>query len=132
VTLTPEAVIRKLFERIAEDNTNEIRSLLDPDVVWFGTRGGLDENRVLRGADAFLAYREKIEKTWEKLSVEVERIVATDDTVVALLLEAARGRGALEVHNETAAIFKVRAGRIVEGRGYFDREEAFRVAELQK
>jgi ketosteroid isomerase-like protein len=128
--MTPEAVVRRLFELIDEDDADEIFTLLDPEVVWLGTRGGLDEGQVFRGAEAFLAYREEIQRTWEQLTVEIERVFASDETVVAFLHETARGRAAVEVESETAAVFKVRGGRIVEGRGYLDRDEALRAAEL--
>lgn len=127
-----EAVIRKFFELVREDDTDGILELLAPDVVWLGTRGGLDENRVTRGADAFLEYRQEIEQTWEQFEVEVERVIESDATVVVYLREMARGRGALNVHSETAVVFKVRAGRIIEGRGYLDRNEALSAAGLQE
>jgi hypothetical protein len=39
---------------------------LDPDVVWFGTRGGLDEGQVLRGPDAWLEYMREIQDPWSQ------------------------------------------------------------------
>jgi ketosteroid isomerase-like protein len=129
--MTPGAVARKLFELAAEGDTESILELLDPEVVWLGTRGGLDANRVSRGPDAFVAYMQEIEQTWEDFEVEVQRVIEADETVVVFLRETARGRGALDVESETAVVLKVRGGRIVEARGYLDHDEALEVAGLR-
>jgi len=52
VTATPEAVVRRLVELMPAGRAEEVGNLLDPDVVWLGSRGGLDANRVVRGIDA--------------------------------------------------------------------------------
>jgi ketosteroid isomerase-like protein len=132
VTMAPEAVARRLFELVREDDTEGILELLDRDVVWHGTRGGMDANRVTRGPEAFVDYMHEIEQTWEQFDVEVEHVIEPDETVVASLNETAQGRGGLDVHNETAVVFKVRRGRIVEGRGYLDRDEALAAAKLSE
>ena len=122
--MKPEAVVRKLFELDAKGDLAGIAELLDPEVVWFGTRGGLDADRVARGPEEFIAYLQEIEQTWEQLDAEVEQVVESGETVVAFLREAARGRGGLDVQNETAVVISVRQGRITEARGYLDRAEA--------
>jgi ketosteroid isomerase-like protein len=132
VTLTPEAVVRKFFELAAEDDTVGILELVDPGVVWLGTHGGLDAHRVVRGSDGFLKYMQEIEQAWERFEVEVERVIESDDVVVAFLRETARGRGAIDVENETATVFKVRDGKIAEVKGYLDRDEALEAVGLRK
>lgn len=122
----------RFFELGAERDRAGISELLDPDVVWIGTRGGLDANRVARGAESFLDYMQEIEQTWEQLEIEVERLIESGETVVAFLRETARGRGALELRNETAMVFKVREGQIAEARGYLDRNEALEAASLRR
>ena len=132
MTLTPKAVVRKFFERAAEDDTEGILELVDPGVVWLGTQGGLDAHRVVRGADAFLDYMQEIEQAWEQFDVEVERVIESEDTGVAFLRETARGRGAIDLQNETAMVFKIRNGRIAEVQGYLDRDEALEAAGLRQ
>jgi ketosteroid isomerase-like protein len=47
------------------------------------------------------------------------------------LRESARARqGDVDVHNETAMIFKVRGQKIIEATDYLDRDEALRAAGL--
>jgi ketosteroid isomerase-like protein len=132
MTLTPEVLIRKLFERVAADDNEGILELVDPGVVWLGTRGGLDAQRVVRGSEAFLGYIREIEQTWEQFDVELERVIASDDTGVAFLREIARGRDAIDLQNETAVVFRIQGGRIAEVRGYLDRGEALEAAGLRE
>ena len=125
------AVVRTFLDLAAAGNDARISESLDPNVVWFGTRGGLDEAQVLRGPDAVLEYLREIGEPWERFDVEVERLFEVGDTVVAFLRESAKARhGGLEVQNDTATIFKVRQQKIVEMRGYLDRNEALRAARL--
>jgi ketosteroid isomerase-like protein len=131
VTSEALAVVRKFFEMSAAGDETGVSETLDPNVVWFGTRGGLDEAQVLRGPDAALAYLREIEEPWERYDFEVERLVEAGDTVVAFVRERAKARhGGLEVYEDVASLFKVRERKIVEMRGYIDREEALRTAGL--
>ena len=134
MTSTPGTVVRALFERIAPlEDSEGVRELLAPDVVWYGTSGGLDAHRVIRGPNEFLDYLQEIEDLWERLDVEIERLIEADTTVVVFLLETARAsRGGPDVRNETAVTFEVRAGKIVEARGYLDRSEALEAAGIRE
>jgi ketosteroid isomerase-like protein len=125
------AVVRAFFELLAAGDFARMTESLDPDVVWFGTRGGLDEGQVLRGTDAWLEYMHEIQDPWKRFDVEVERIIDGGDTVVVFIHETAEARhGGLEVQNDTAMIIKVRQHRIFETTGYLDRDEALRAAGL--
>ena len=96
-----------------------------------GTRGGLDQDQALRGPDAWVEYLEEVQAPWERFEVEIEELMETGEMVVAFLRESAKARhGDLEVENETAVIIKVKQHKIVEARGYLDRDEALRVAGL--
>ena len=65
----------------------------------------------------------------EGITIDVERLIDVGDTVVALWREIARSRHSeLEIHSDTAMVFKVRAGRIVEARGYMNRDQALEAA----
>jgi ketosteroid isomerase-like protein len=123
------AVVRTFCDAAAADDRTRILEMLDRDVVWFGTRGGLDQDRVLRGPDAFVEYLAEITELWDSFEAEAERFIETGDAVVVFFRETGRARHAdLEVQNDTAAVFKVRQGKIVEVRGYLDREEALEAA----
>jgi ketosteroid isomerase-like protein len=131
MTSEAQAVVRAFFDLVAAGDLARISDSLDPDVVWFGTRGGLDEEQVLRGREAVLEYMREIAEPWESLGVEVERLIEIGDAVVVFLREIAHARQSdLEVQNRTAMILKLRRQRIVEGTGYLDREEALTAARL--
>jgi ketosteroid isomerase-like protein len=124
-----EYVERFMAVAAASEDRAALRPLLDPEVVWFGTRGGLDESRVMRGPDAVIAYMREISEPWSNLRFEIEETVEAGDAVVLLLREVGRSRhGGPEVQNATAMIFRVRDGRILEMTGYLDRDEALRAA----
>jgi ketosteroid isomerase-like protein len=132
VTPAPAAVARALFERIAAEDREGVRELLAPDVVWYGTSGGLDAHRVIRGSEECLDYLQEIEDTWERFEFEIERLIEADETVVVFMLETGRARrGGPDVDNQTAATFQVRDGKIVEVRGYLDRGEALEDAGIR-
>jgi ketosteroid isomerase-like protein len=103
--------------------------MLDPEVVWYGTRGGLDESQVLRGPEAVVAYMREIQDPWAEFDVEVERVLEAGDKVVVFMLETGRARhGGPELRNETAMNFKLKGERVVEIIGYLNRDEAMRAA----
>jgi ketosteroid isomerase-like protein len=124
------AVVRTFFDLAAAGDFARLADLLDPDVVFLGTRGGLDEKRVLSGPDAVVEYlRDEISDPWERYEVEAERLIDVGAMVVVFLRETGQPRhGDLEMHSDTAMIFKVRQQKIVEATGYLDREEALKAA----
>lgn len=129
--MTSEAltVVRTFFDLAAARDFNGMTDCLDPNVVWFGTRGGLDEQQIVRGPDAWIEYMHEIETPWQRFDFAVEQLIDVGDTIVAFLRETARARHAdLDVQSETAVIFKVSRQKIIEARGYLDREEALRAA----
>jgi len=127
------AVVRAFFDLGTAGDFARMADSLDPDVVLFGTRGGLDENQIVRGRDAWLEYMREIQDPWKRFDVEVERIIDGGHAIVVFMRETAQARhGDLEVQNDTAAIIKVRQHRIVEMTGYLDRHEALEAAGLSE
>jgi ketosteroid isomerase-like protein len=121
------AVVRRFFELTAPEDPSAVVEVLHPDVVWFGTRGGLDENQVLQGPDAVVEYLREIREPWQRFDVELERFIEAGDTVVVFSRETAQSRqGGPEMHNDMASMFRVREQKIAEMIGYLDRDEALR------
>jgi ketosteroid isomerase-like protein len=124
-------IVRELSAAINADDQERQASLLHPDIVQYGTRGGIDQDRVFRGRDAVLAYWQEIGDAWESQTYEPERVIEAGDVVVVFWREAARSaRTDLEVRTDTAGIMRLRDGKIVEIRGYMDRDEALQEAGL--
>ena len=131
MTSEAEAVIREFFDLGASDDFDGMREYLDPDAVWYGTRGGLDQDQVIRGPDAWIEYLHEVQAPWDRFEVEIEELLEAGDMVVVFLRESGHARHAdLDVQNELAVIIKVRHQKIVEARGYLDRNEALRAAGL--
>ena len=125
------ALVRRFYELLAAEDYPALVDLLDPDVVWFGTSGGIDSHRVIRGTDAFIAYLDEVGEPWDRYEVAVERLTEVGDKVLAFLRETTHSsRGDLELKTETAAVFTIPAEKVVEARGYMDRAEALRAAGL--
>jgi len=126
------AIVRDFCEAVAAEKFDRLVDKLDPEVVWLGTRGGLDENRVARGPQAVLDYLTEIHEPWERLHFQPERFIDAGDAVVVFWRERARARHSdLELQDETAMTFRLRDGKVVEMTGYLDRDEALLAVEIE-
>jgi ketosteroid isomerase-like protein len=125
-------VVRELAAALNADDVQGLARLMDPEIVQYGTRGGVDQGRVIRGREAVLAYWDEIGEAWESQTFEPQDVLEGDGVVVALWHETAQIRESdLEVESNTASLIKVRDGRVVEMRGYMDPDEALRAAGLK-
>src|SRR6478672_10661392 len=108
-------------------------AVLDPDIEWHGTVGGLDEGRVAHGYEELAqAFAENFE-TWETLVLEAERYIDAGDRVIVFWHEVARSRHSRqEIETATAVIYTVRDGKVVEARGYMSRAEALETLGLSE
>ena len=114
-------VVRELAAAINGDDVQGLARLLDPEVVQYGTRGGVDQGRVIRGREAALAYWDEIGDTWERQTFEPEQLIEADGVVVALWQETVRIRDSQsDITSSTASLIKVRDGKVIEMRGYMD------------
>lgn len=126
-------VVRRSTQAFIAGDAETALALVDPEVEWHATVGGIDEGSVARGhtevVEAFVDYFE----TWERLEFRAERYIdAGEEDVVVFWHEVAKGResGAV-VETDTGTIQTVRDGKIVRVRSYMDRAEALRVAGLE-
>jgi ketosteroid isomerase-like protein len=126
-------VVRELCDALNVNDTERMACIAHPDVVQYGTRGGIDQDRVVRGREAVMEYWDEVADAWESLHFEPERLIERGDLVVAFWRETARSRHSdLEVESQTASVFRLRDGMIVEITGYLDRDEALRAAGIAK
>jgi ketosteroid isomerase-like protein len=132
VTLSAAEVVRELAAAINADDVQALARLLDPEVVQYGTRGGVDQGRVIRGREAVLAYWDEIGEVWESQTFEPQEVIEGEGFVVALWHETVQIRDSdLEIESSTASVVKVRDGKVIEMRGYMDRDEALSAAGLK-
>jgi len=133
VTSDAASLMRELSAALNAGDQDRQYRLLDPEVVQYGTRGGIDQGRVLRGRAAVLGYWQEVAEQWESQTFEPERVIDAGDVVVVLWRETARGRQSdIELESTTASVVKVRDGKILELRGYMDPDEALRDAGVEE
>jgi ketosteroid isomerase-like protein len=125
-------VVREAFESYLGGDLEKTAQLLDPEVEFHGTVGGLEEGRVAHGLpEAVQVFEEEDLEAWEERRLEAEEFIDAGDDVVVLLHEYRRGRGSgVELETDTAVICAVRGGRVVRIRGYMDRHAALEAAGL--
>jgi ketosteroid isomerase-like protein len=124
------AVLQAIGDAFASRDREALGRLFAEDVVWHGTIGGLDEQRVMRGREVALDYYEEIVDPWDDFKVDFEQVVtAPDDTYVVLMREVGRTpRADVEMVRETAMVIRIHDGVVTEMRGYLDREAALQAA----
>jgi ketosteroid isomerase-like protein len=123
-------VVRGMIEAFLGDDPGAALLALDPEIVWHGTVGGLDEANTATGHEQVIESFVENFTNWENLVLEVEGFIdAGDGLVVVLYHEIARSRHSdAEVETRTAVLYRVRDGKVIEARGYMDRDQALEVA----
>ena len=125
--------VREMCDAFTGNDFDTALAKLHPDVVWHGTAGGLDDGQVFRGhrevIDAFV----KNYEVWESLELETMKYIDAGDRVVVFWHEIARGReSGAEVETETAVIYTVEDGLVVEVHPYMDQGAAVDAAGLSE
>src|SRR5919106_3667185 len=125
-------VVREAFEAYLAGDMEETGRLLDPEVEFRGTVGGLEEGRVAHGLPQIVqTFEEEDLEAWEERRLEAEEYVDAGDDVVVLLHESRRGRGSgVELEARTAGVCAMNGGRIVRMQGYMDRDAALKAVGL--
>ena len=136
-------VVRQLYRRlgaltVAGDldelpGDRELTDLLDPEVEWHGTIGGLSEGVVSRGPEEAARFLLEDSQEWDELVYEPTEMIEAGDAVVVLQHERRRGRqSGVEVEADTAAVLRLRDGRIWHCQGYMEQEDALRSVGLDE
>jgi ketosteroid isomerase-like protein len=125
-------IVREAFESFAGGDQEKTARLVDPEIEFHGTVGGLEEGRIAHGlAQIAQVFEEEDLEAWEERRLEPEEFIDAGDNVVVLLHEYRRGRGSgVELETDTAVVCAVRAGRVVRIQGYMDRDAALEAAGL--
>ena len=129
-SLDDETLARRFIALASARDYTALAELLDPDVVWYGTRGGIDAERVIRGPDAYLAYMREVLGVFERYEFEVEASFPFEGGVLFYLVEHGEGRDGVELESRTAIALGIRDGLVHRVQGYIDRGEARRESGL--
>ena len=127
-------IVREALEALLEGDEVAIGRLVDPELEFHGTVGGLQEGEVARGrAEIERVFENEDLAAWDLRRLDPEEFIDAGDSVVVLVHEYRRGRGSgIEVEAETAMVLKVREGRVVRMQGYMDRGLELRTAGLRE
>ena len=126
-------IVKAMNEAYTAGEYYEALQVLDPEIVWYGTKGGLDEHMVYRGHEEVIKGFADNLMTWERLRLDYEQYIDAGDQVVVFVHEVARGlESGVEVETDTAVVFKLENERIVQARGYMDRAEALEAAGVDR
>jgi ketosteroid isomerase-like protein len=108
--------------------------LVDPEVEFHGTVGGLQEGQIAHGQSQIdQTFEAEDLEAWEERRLEAEEYIDAGDDVVVLLHEYRRGRGSgVELEAKTAVVVAVSGGRVVRIQGYMDRATALEAAGLSE
>lgn len=131
MTLGDVEIVRAMCEAYCSGDYPAALELLDPEVEWHGTVGGLYEGRVFRGHEEVIAGLLEGAGAWETHTLDATEFFDAGDQVVVFWHEAGRGKesGAV-VETETAALYRVEGGKVVRVAPYMDRDKALEVAGL--
>jgi len=124
-------VVRRLYEALGEATRRgeladfagdaTASELLDPELEFLGTVGGLGEGDVSRGVAGFARAMFEDRQEWEQVEFEPTEFVDAGDRVVVLQREHRRGRhSGVELDVDTAAVVWLRDGRAWRIQGYMD------------
>ncbi len=127
-------LVRELFESFLGGDQEWTARLVDPEVEFHGTVGGLEEGRIAHGLSQIVETFEAEDlEAWEERRLEPQEFIDAGDNVVVLLHEYRRGRGSgVELESDTAIVFAVRNERVVRIQGYMDRAAALKAAGLRE
>jgi ketosteroid isomerase-like protein len=127
-------VVREAFESFLEGDREKTAQLVDPEVEFHGTVGGLEEGRVAHGLPQIVqVFEEEDLEAWEERRLDAEEFIDAGDDVVVLLHEYRRGRGSgVELETETAVVVAVSGGRVVRIQGHMDRHAALEAGGLRE
>jgi ketosteroid isomerase-like protein len=124
----------KRLEAFLEGNQETTAQLVDPELEFHGTVGGLQEGQIApRPVPDRRDVRGGRSGGVGRAPAGTEKFIDAGDNVVVLLHEYRRGRGSgMELEAKTAVVVAVRGGRVVRIQGYLDRDAALEAVGLSE
>ena len=127
-------VVREAFESFLGGDREKTAQLVDTEVEFHGTVGGLEEGQIAHGQPEIeQTFESEDLEAWEERRLEPDEFIDAGDNVVVLLHEYRRGRGSgVELETKTAVVAAVSGGRVVRIQGYLDRDAALEAVGLRE
>jgi uncharacterized protein len=124
-------LVRALYQAMNEQDVGRYDELVHPDAEWISDpRVGMAPRR---GREAILDFFMDQAEMFEGVRVEVERLSAAGERVLAFVRVTGHGRASgAGVDIRIGHVWTIREGLVVRGEGYGDRDEAVRAAGLSE
>ncbi len=124
-------MLRTAIEAWNREDLDATLALLTADFEWrpTGTFPGADP--VYRGGEGFRRFWDQFHEAWEYVEIEMRRVTAHGDIVIAETTFHAKGAGSgVEVDLDLASVFTFRGDLACRGAAYLELEQALQDAGL--
>lgn len=120
-------MVRRYFRTFESGGVDAAAEFWDPDIEWRPMGSAAGDVGVIRGHHALRRYYQDWTETLADLRAEVEEILfEADERVAVVVRNSGRGRASgAAAEGRYCVVCVVRSGRIVAGREYATREQAF-------
>ena len=127
-------LVRAAVDAYGRDGIDGVNDYWTDDIDHRAAEGAIDDRGPIHGKDAMRAYMQDWIDTFDDFKTEaVELIDAGDDKVIAMLHASGRAKlSGIETDVTYAVVYKIRDGKVAQGREYMTREEAVEAAGLSE
>jgi ketosteroid isomerase-like protein len=123
-------LVRRVFDAFAERDMETLREITDPEIEFLPVTANLTTGGIpYRGHEGLERYLADVGEVWNELRAYPGEFRPVGDCVVALGRVHARG-GGMVIDRASGWVWRMRNGKIAEGRVYASHEEALRAAGL--
>jgi ketosteroid isomerase-like protein len=124
--------VRRVYDAAARHDAKGVLALYDPEVEWDMSRGAwgdLEGGGIHHGHEGLRSWFRKQYEVWEEWEDNPDELIDAGEHVVALVTSRSRGRtSGVEVESQHAAVWTLRAGKVVRVTWFPTREEALTAA----
>jgi ketosteroid isomerase-like protein len=126
-------VVRRVNELFSKGDWDEWAEHWDPEVVVTPPKGW-PEGEEPQGIEAWRRQAERLQDSWEEARAEVDEVRPVgDDQVLARIRYVTRGKDTgMSFDTPMAAVFRLRRGRIVRARYFWEYDDALKAAGLSE
>ena len=122
--------IREGYRRFNRGELEWLFEQMHPEIVWEDSPK-MPDSRSYVGIENVRRYLESFARLWDELRWEPEDVIEADGLMLAFVRLTARGKSSgATVDAEIAHLYRLRDGKVVHVRTFFDRAEARREAGL--
>jgi ketosteroid isomerase-like protein len=123
-------IVRKVFDAFSRRDLGTLTSLCDPAITFSPATGRLaGRDAPYLGHEGLRSYLADVARVWEELHSEPDEFIEIDDQVLCTGRVYAWGVGRA-IDAPAGWVWRVREGRLVEGRVYETRRAAFEAVGL--